>query len=110
MRDILDFARLESGASDMQLATVAVPAALTRAEALIVPKLAEAQLSYARDRVRRQICSCAANADRLQQVLLNLLTNAIKFTPPHGIISVECGGDEHLHAHRRARHRLRNSR
>ncbi|HMJ04828.1 MAG TPA: ATP-binding protein [Chthoniobacterales bacterium] len=93
LNDILDFARLESGSSSIKLETVPVEAALTRAEALLVPKLAEAHLSYARIGCDPDLY-LRANPDRLQQVLLNLLTNAIKFTPADGVISVECSGDE----------------
>ncbi len=93
LNDILDFARLDSGTAVLALDDVPVEAALKRAEALISPKLGEAHLSY------QQIgCGAAlrlrANADRLQQVLLNLLTNAIKFTPAQGTIRVECSRDE----------------
>ncbi len=95
LNDILDFARLESGTVQMKLETVAADAAITRAERLIMPKLGEAQLEYSR-------AGCApdlylrANPDRLQQVLLNLLTNAIKFTPAGGRIAIECSTDERL--------------
>ncbi len=95
LRDILDFARLESGTSEVQTSVLAVEAALLRAEVLVIPKLTEAQLTYSRVGCGPQL-HLRANPDRLQQVLLNLLTNAIKFTPAHGLITVECEGDEHL--------------
>jgi signal transduction histidine kinase len=93
LNDILDFARLESGSSDIKLETVHVDAALARAETLLVPKLTEARLRYSRVACPTDL-RLRANADRLQQVLLNLLTNAIKFTPAGGTISLECSGDD----------------
>ncbi len=93
LNDILDFARLESGSSNIKLETVHVDPALTRAETLVIPKLAEAHLSYTRVGCSTDL-RLRANADRLQQVLLNLLTNAIKFTPAEGLLSVECSADD----------------
>lgn len=95
LNDILDFARLESGAAEIGTEIVEVDAALFRAETLIMPKLAEAQLRYSREACARDL-RLYANAARLQQVLLNLLTNAIKFTPAGGTIALECGSDERI--------------
>lgn len=93
LNDILDFARLESETAELKLETVSVDAAVTRAERLIMPKLAEARLKYARDGCAPDLY-LRASPDRLQQVLLNLLTNAIKFTPAGGRIAIECSTDE----------------
>lgn len=94
LNDILDFARLESGTAQLKLEMVSVEAAITRAERLIMPKLGEARLQYARDGCASDLY-LRANPDRLQQVLLNLLTNAVKFTPAGGRIEIGCGSHEH---------------
>ena len=92
LNDILEFARLESGNAELRLGAVSVRSALKRAELLLVPKFQEAGLVYARLDPEVDI-AVQANADRLQQVLLNLMTNAIKFTPRGGRISTDCQVD-----------------
>ena len=93
LNDILDFARLESGRAELILEPVAVDTAIARAERLVIPRLSEARLAIPRDLCAPNLY-LRANPDRLQQVLLNLLTNAIKFTPAGGRIAIECSGDD----------------
>jgi PAS domain S-box-containing protein len=85
--DILDFAQLEAGQAHFELTDVPVTEALVDMETLIAPQLRDGTLSY-----RRQISDATlavrADRDKLQQVLVNLLANATKFTDGPGAITV----------------------
>lgn len=89
INDILEFAQLESGPVAMKTTTVSLTEAVDRAESLIGVQLHLAELTFVRDHCDGDLAA-VANADKLQQILLNLLTNAIKFTPAGGTITVAC--------------------
>jgi PAS domain S-box-containing protein len=89
INDILNFARLEAGQVELHIARVAMPEVLAGVEALVGPQVRERGLTYAfacGDGV-----AARADAEKVRQVLLNLLTNAVKFTEPGGRIDVACG-------------------
>jgi PAS domain S-box-containing protein len=87
--DILSFAQLESGTVIVRLETVPVQEALARAESLIRLRLQQAELTLTTELCEADL-AVDADPDRLQQILLNLLTNAIKFTPAGGQLTVSC--------------------
>ena len=91
INDILNFAKLESGRAEVKVTEVKVRDAVERAQSLIQVRLAEEGLAF--DTTRCNGEEVLADPDRLLQVLLNLLTNAIKFTPAGGRISVACARD-----------------
>jgi PAS domain S-box-containing protein len=87
---ILDFAKLESGQSiDLVLHPTPIHEVLVHMEGLVGAQLEEKELTYT---YRCGDRSIVANADagKVQQILLNLLANAIKFTDRGGSISLHC--------------------
>ncbi|PQJ35054.1 hypothetical protein BSZ35_11025 [Salinibacter sp. 10B] len=101
IEDILGFAQLEAGTVDVTPGPVSMAEVLARAESLVEVRFDEANLTY-------EPASCPpdlyvqADPDRLQQILLNLLTNAIKFTPAGGTVSMSVDTTEEtaqIHVH-----------
>jgi PAS domain S-box-containing protein len=87
---ILDFARIESGQGiDVNVQPTAVNEILFNMEGLIGAQLEPKDLKY---NYRCDDTSVVARVDgaKLQQIVLNLLANATKFTPFGGSIRLEC--------------------
>ena len=89
INEVLNYARLESGAVRYELADVRLDEALSTAEALVAPQLRAKQLEYDCTGCDAGV-AVRADAEKLQQILLNLLSNALKFTDPLGRIAVRC--------------------
>lgn len=88
LNDILAFSQIDSGRLEVRLQPVAVGEAVRRAEALVRLRIEEGELAFSADCADG--VSVLSDPDRLQQILLNLLTNAVKFTARGGSISIGC--------------------
>src|SRR5438270_6831012 len=87
---ILDFARLDSGQEiEVDLCPTVVHDILGEMEGFIGSQLEKRELKYQYNSSDQGV---VANADpsKLQQIVLNLLSNALKFTPAGGHISLGC--------------------
>jgi PAS domain S-box-containing protein len=91
--DLLNLARIEQGRVTYHVQDVNVAETLETLCGLLTPQAAEQQLT-----LQVEPCDPAlvarADVDRLQQILLNLVGNAIKFTEPGGRITLGAFGDD----------------
>jgi PAS domain S-box-containing protein len=85
---ILDFAKLEGGPIELSMAEIPIEETLCGAEAMVAPQFAKKGVSYTH---RSGDSSLTAFADRekVQQILVNLLANAVKFTPAGGAVELD---------------------
>lgn len=96
INDILDIAKLNSGKTVLHLESVNAAQIIADAVSIISQKAASAKVQLEVD-VQPGCPNIEADSIRMRQVLLNLLTNAIKFTPRGGRIDVSMRlGDDGL--------------
>ena len=89
VNSVLDYARIESGRMEFDVQDLSLGEALEHTDALVLPLALQKGIVYANDS-RDISCVVRADADKLQQILVNLIGNAIKFTPAAGRVWVEC--------------------
>ena len=94
--DVLDFARIDAGQVRFAIEDVALHEALAGLEALIAPQLRARRLAYTYHPCDPAL-TARADRDKLRQLVLNLLGNAVKYTPDGGAIALSCLADaEHV--------------
>jgi signal transduction histidine kinase len=93
INDLLDLAKIEGGRMELDLTRVAVPAVLESAIALHAERAARAGIALHLTSEPAEIV-VTADERRLRQVVFNLISNAVKFTPAGGRVEVSARVDD----------------
>lgn len=91
--EVLSFAKLEAGRSEIVAVPVSVNGAFDALEPLIEPQVRHKKVELQRAPVDAGL-TLQADPIKLRQVLLNVVVNAIKFTPTGGRIRLEAERDQ----------------
>ena len=92
LEDLLDTSRIISGKLRIELRSTPLRSCVERAIESVRPTIDEKQLAFAVD-LGNEDLSVRADPERLQQVLVNVIGNAVKFTPQGGSVRVHVSSD-----------------
>ena len=87
INDVLNFAKVDAGQTEYRMTAVPVDEKLRDTESMIAPQILAKGLHYSYKGGNRSF-SVLADPEKLQQIVLNLLGNAVKFTEPGGTITL----------------------
>lgn len=94
--DLLEFSRLESGRVTLRLQPVDLPVVIEAVLDKLTPLANSAEVTLV-NRTPENLPSLLADPWRLEQVVTNLVDNAIKFTPPQGAVTISAADlDDYL--------------
>lgn len=87
INDLLDISRIEVGAMNLDIDEVDVREMAETCLTIVSERAAKAGLELVAD-IHDNVGTIQADSTRLRQVLLNLLVNSVKFTPPGGEVAL----------------------
>jgi len=87
VEDILDVSRIISGKIRLNIQSVDLPQVVSNAVETVLPA-ADAKQIRVQTILDPGAAPVSGDPDRLQQIVWNLVSNAVKFTPKHGVVQV----------------------
>jgi signal transduction histidine kinase len=95
INDILDLSKIEAGRMELEPEDFDLPSAIDNALTLVRERAGRRGIMLGRA-IDERVSTIRADERKVKQVLLNLLSNALKFTPEGGRIDVRATASERL--------------
>ena len=89
IKDILDMSRIESGKVELEHRVFDLREMLSQIHAMFQQKAEDSQIRFEIKSDTLSVFMVTGDNVRLSQVLVNIVSNAIKFTPPGGSVTLE---------------------
>jgi histidine kinase len=93
VNDLQELSRVEDGAYQLNLESVAIPGLITKVVSHLKPQFEEKGLQL-EERLEINLPNVSVDQDRITQVLINLIGNAIQFTPTGGKVVIGVNRDK----------------
>ncbi len=88
INDVLDLSKIEAGRMEVSMARMDVAEPVEQACFLVTATARDHSIRLV-NRVKARATFALADPDRLRQVLINLVSNAVKFTPDGGTVTID---------------------
>jgi two-component system cell cycle sensor histidine kinase PleC len=93
INDILDFSKIEENRFEVASEEVDITKTIMVCMRMMAAKAEELKVNLVDELPKEHIIGML-DAKRIKQVILNLVSNAVKFTPPEGTVKVKCWVDQ----------------
>ncbi len=89
VNDMLNVSRIESGRFTLAMQSIDLVTLISTIHSEMLPKAAEQKINLQFARPLQALPRVTADPERVEQVLINLIGNSLKFTPENGTIRIE---------------------
>lgn len=88
VNDMLNVSRIESGRLKLEMKDLDIVNLVTTVVSELVPRAQELGLKLYLNKPKDPVKKLNGDSDRIEQIIINLIGNSLKFTPPNGSITV----------------------